>query len=204
MTTRMARFLTSMYPRRWRERYEQEFLHFLQEQPLGISTVVNVIANALYQRFLALGHRGAIFSEYTEGARRAFFFARYEANQLGSDSIEPEHLLLGVLREQSRGLVRLFVDSSAIQAISQDTRASVTVCKKKMLTNNLRLSSACKRILEYAREEAAALNVRVEGEHFLIGILREESSASEILRKHGLDLDVVRQKLFQISHPKNH
>jgi hypothetical protein len=49
-----------------------------------------------------------------------------------------------------------------------------------------------------------ALSVRVDGEHFLIGILREESNASEILRKHGLDLDVVREKLFQISQPNNH
>ena len=40
-----------------------------------------------------------MFERYTEAARRALFFARYEASQLGSISIEPEHLLLGLLRE---------------------------------------------------------------------------------------------------------
>ena len=49
-----------------------------------------------------------MFERYTERARRVLFFARYEASQLGSLSIETEHLLLGLLRE-SEGLAnRLF------------------------------------------------------------------------------------------------
>ena len=40
-----------------------------------------------------------MFERYTERARRVLFFARYEASQLGSISIETEHLLLGLLRE---------------------------------------------------------------------------------------------------------
>jgi hypothetical protein len=42
-----------------------------------------------------------MFERYTEQARRVLFFARYEASQLGSISIETEHLLLGLLREES-------------------------------------------------------------------------------------------------------
>jgi ATP-dependent Clp protease ATP-binding subunit ClpC len=41
-----------------------------------------------------------MFERYTERARRAVFFARYEASQHGSANIEPEHLLLGLLREK--------------------------------------------------------------------------------------------------------
>jgi hypothetical protein len=207
----MARFLTSLYPRRWRERYQQEFLHFLQEQPLSFYTAVNVIGSALYQRFFALildrlghGRRHTIFSRYTAAARRAVFFSRYEANQFGSNSIEPEHLLLGVLRENSKDLGRFFADSSAIQTIFQETRASLTVGEKKILSSNLALSSACKRILVYAQEEAAHLNDRVGGEHLLVGILREEeANASEILRKHGLHLDAAREKIVPMSPGKN-
>ena len=40
-----------------------------------------------------------MFERYTERARRVLFFARYEATQLGSTSIETEHLLLGLIRE---------------------------------------------------------------------------------------------------------
>ncbi len=42
-----------------------------------------------------------MFERYTETARRVIFFARYEASQLGSPYIETEHLLLGILREET-------------------------------------------------------------------------------------------------------
>src|SRR5207249_2049769 len=41
-----------------------------------------------------------MFERYTERARRVIFFARYEASQFGSTTIETEHLLLGILREE--------------------------------------------------------------------------------------------------------
>jgi len=40
-----------------------------------------------------------MFERYTEMARRSIFFARYEASAFGSEYIETEHLLLGILRE---------------------------------------------------------------------------------------------------------
>ncbi|MCE7963148.1 MAG: hypothetical protein DYH05_11710, partial [Acidobacteria bacterium ACB1] len=40
-----------------------------------------------------------MFERYTERSRRVIFFARYEALQYGSQSIAPEHILLGLLRE---------------------------------------------------------------------------------------------------------
>ena len=52
-----------------------------------------------------------MFERYTERARRVLFFARYEASQLGSISIETEHLLLGLIRE-GKGLTgRIFARS---------------------------------------------------------------------------------------------
>jgi hypothetical protein len=40
----------------------------------------------------------SMFERYTERARRVIFFARYEAVQFGSTTIESEHLLLGLIR----------------------------------------------------------------------------------------------------------
>jgi hypothetical protein len=39
-----------------------------------------------------------MFERYTETARRALFFARYEASQVGSPTITMEMLLLGIIR----------------------------------------------------------------------------------------------------------
>ena len=45
-----------------------------------------------------------MFERYTECAKRAIFFARYEAQQVGAKKIDTEHLLLGLLHDsQSRG-----------------------------------------------------------------------------------------------------
>jgi ATP-dependent Clp protease ATP-binding subunit ClpC len=49
-----------------------------------------------------------MFEKWTEKARRAIFFARYDALQLGGKSIEPEHLLLGLFREDKTLIRRLF------------------------------------------------------------------------------------------------
>ena len=43
-----------------------------------------------------------MFEKYNEKARRALFFARYEASKLGSRVIESEHILLGIRRSVGR------------------------------------------------------------------------------------------------------
>ena len=49
-----------------------------------------------------------MFERYTEKARRVIFFARYEASQYGSMTIETQHLLLGLFRED-HALARKFL-----------------------------------------------------------------------------------------------
>ena len=60
-----------------------------------------------------------MFERYTEKARRVIFFARYEASQFGAPAIEPEHLLLGLMREDktltSRFLQRAQASLEAIR-----------------------------------------------------------------------------------------
>ena len=48
-----------------------------------------------------------MFERYTERARRVIFFARYEATQFGSRTIESEHFLLGLLREDNDLLIQV-------------------------------------------------------------------------------------------------
>lgn len=48
-----------------------------------------------------------MFERYTEAARKAVSFARFEASQTGSREIETEHLLLGILRELPPSLERV-------------------------------------------------------------------------------------------------
>lgn len=61
-----------------------------------------------------------MFERYTERARRIIFFARYEASQFGSPSIESEHLLLGLLREDRSVDLPLTTESKHILAYANE------------------------------------------------------------------------------------
>jgi ATP-dependent Clp protease ATP-binding subunit ClpC len=138
-----------------------------------------------------------MFERYTERARRVIFFARYEASQFGSTTIETEHLLLGLIREDKNLTNRFLRNSSSIESIRKEIEGRTTIREKVSTSIDLPLSNECKRILAYANEEAERLNHRHIGtEHLLLGILREEKCvAAEILHERGLRLVAIRDEL---------
>ncbi len=144
-----------------------------------------------------------MFECYTEKARRVIFFARYEASQLGAASIEAEHILLGLLRED-RGLAsRLFpAPAGALEAIRREIEGRIVKRPHVSLTIDLPLSNEAKQALSFADEEAQKLGDRHIGtEHLLLGLLRvEDSIATEILSEMGLQIGAVREKLVNLAN----
>jgi len=138
-----------------------------------------------------------MFERYTERARRVIFFARYEASQFGSTTIETEHFLLGLIREDKNLTNRFLRSSPSIESIRKEVEGRTTIREKVSTSIDLPLSNECKRILAYAAEEAEQLNHRHIGtDHLLLGILREEKSlAAEILQERGLRLNTIREEL---------
>jgi Clp amino terminal domain, pathogenicity island component len=62
-----------------------------------------------------------MFERFTEKARRAFFFARYEASQFGSPFIETEHILLALLRDDGGLVSRLLTQAERhLESLSED------------------------------------------------------------------------------------
>lgn len=138
-----------------------------------------------------------MFERYTERARRVIFFARYEASQFGSTTIETEHFLLGLIREDKNLTNRFLRSSSSIESIRSEIAGRTTIREKVSTSIDLPLSNECKQILAYANEEAERLNHRYIGtEHLLLGILRVEPCvAREILFERGLRLEAIREEL---------
>ncbi|MCM3870083.1 MAG: DUF1343 domain-containing protein [Pyrinomonadaceae bacterium] len=136
-----------------------------------------------------------MFERYTEKARRVIFFARYEASQAGSHTIDLSHLLLGLLREapelMSRGSTNGRSDKSIREAIAARTPAP-----KELISTSVELPLApeTKRVLAYAHEESDSLSHRHIGtEHLLLGLLREKGTlAAQVLLEHGLELETLR------------
>jgi len=142
-----------------------------------------------------------MYERYTAKARRVIFFSRYEASQFGSPYIETEHLLLGLLREDIRLLLRLQIEDPwkirdlILTKIPRRPSTSTSV--------ELPLSNALKRVLKYAADETEALKHRHIGtEHLLLGLLDEENTlAAEILREHKINVQELRQRLSEPTPP---
>src|ERR671925_570218 len=146
-----------------------------------------------------------MFERYTERARRVLFFARYEASQLGSISIETEHLLLGLIREGKGLTSRIFARSHlSLESIRKEIEGR-TVFREKVSTSvEIPFSAETKRVLQFAAEEADRLLHNYIGtEHLLLGILREERSvAASILMEKGMRLNTVRDDIVQLLNEK--
>jgi ATP-dependent Clp protease ATP-binding subunit ClpC len=148
-----------------------------------------------------------MFERYTEKARRAIFFARYEALQYGSQVISPEHILLGLMRGDKTVSVRFFPFRSGmtVEAIRREVEERIVLRERMPQSAELHLAPETKRILVFAKEESERLQSRHIGtEHLLLGLLREEHSiASEILYDQGLRVQTVREDLLRASGYSN-
>jgi hypothetical protein len=144
-----------------------------------------------------------MFERYTEKARRAIFFARYEASQFGSSYIETEHLLLGVLREDQDLASRFLASSAQIEAIRQSIAQRANTGLKISTSVELPVSHESKRVLAYAAEESERMHHKHIGTpHLLCGLIREEKCfAAQLLRERGLTLESVRDQLRQPEPP---
>ena len=112
-----------------------------------------------------------MFEKYNEKARRALFFARYEASKLGSRVIESEHILLGVLREGEEIIKEIFARFNVKpEQIRREVEGDRLFVDRISSSAELPLSEESKKILAYAAHEAESmLHQYVGTEHLLIG-----------------------------------
>src|SRR5919112_2054495 len=152
--------------------------------------------------YLPVRKQPFMFERYTEKARRVIFFARYEASQFGAPAIEPEHLLLGLMREDKTLTARFLARAqTSLEAIRKEIEGRAPLREKISTSVELPLAPETKRVLAFAHEESDRLQHRHIGtEHLLLGLLREERSmAAEILYERGLRLNAVREEVARQS-----
>jgi mannose-6-phosphate isomerase-like protein (cupin superfamily) len=139
-----------------------------------------------------------MFERYTERTRRIIFFARYEAGEFGSRTIEAGHLLLGLIAEAPFLVDRLCGHGVVRWQVASEINAQLTR-GEKIPTIDLPLSDECKRIFAYAAEEAELSSQwKVRPEHFVLAMLREENfMTAQVMARHGLTLEQVRKQLAE-------
>jgi len=145
-----------------------------------------------------------MFERYTEKARRVIFFARYEASQFGSPYIEAEHLLLGLLREDTALVGRLSRSHLSPEAFRKRIAEESPPRKIVSVSIDLPLSATAKAVLVSAAEEAERFgHDHIGTEHLLLGILRQENTlAARLLEEAGIQFAKVREDLRRADrHP---
>ena len=102
-----------------------------------------------------------MFERFTERARRVLFFARYEASQYGSTTIDPEHILLGVMREGKGLSGRLFARSHiSLDAVRGEIESRAVSRGTISASVEIPFSAAAKRALECAVETTRRAAIR--------------------------------------------
>jgi ATP-dependent Clp protease ATP-binding subunit ClpC len=140
-----------------------------------------------------------MFERYDELARRALFYARYEASRLGISVIEPEHLLLGVIRSP-KGATAALLDGLPLADVRIELES--TLAPANIPTSvEIPFSEESKQVLQYTCEEADALKHRAIGaEHLVLGLLRTaDSHAAATLARYGLQLESARETLKSLT-----
>jgi cystathionine gamma-synthase len=128
-----------------------------------------------------------MFDRFDTPARRAVVLAQEECRRLRHHAIGPEHLLLGLCRDESAGTVRLLAAIGAAPAGLADQLLALLPAGAVHGLPHVPFSTAAKAVLEQARREADQLGYATIGpQHLLLGLLADRDSvASIVLRRLG-------------------
>jgi ATP-dependent Clp protease ATP-binding subunit ClpC len=142
-----------------------------------------------------------MFERFTDRARKVMALANQEAQRFNHEHIGTEHILLGLVKEGSgvgaTVLKNLDVD---IKKLRLEVEKHVKSGPDLVTMGKLPQTPRAKKVIEYAIEEARALNHNYVGtEHILLGLLREtEGVAAQVLMGLGLKLEEVRQEVLNL------
>ncbi len=142
-----------------------------------------------------------MFERFTDRARKVMALANQEAQRFNHEYIGTEHILLGLVKEGSgvgaTVLKNLEVD---IKKLRLEIEKLVKSGPDMVTMGKLPQTPRAKKVIEYAIEEARALNHNYVGtEHILLGLLREsEGIAAQVLMNLGLKLEEVRQEVLNL------
>jgi ATP-dependent Clp protease ATP-binding subunit ClpC len=133
---------------------------------------------------------------FTEEARLVIFFARFEASRFGCPAIQPEHLLLGLIRQDKERPSSVLAQPH-FQSIQKQIEDHMELGPSIPTSVDMPLDQASQRILTHAAEEALISgSSEVVLEHLLLAVGREESSfAASVLKDRGFNFADLRAKL---------
>ena len=135
-----------------------------------------------------------LFPRFTEAAKRALFFSRYEAVSLGRVEIAPEHLLLGVIRGAGAATRRMLETAGVTLNDARAVMAAANAPRDEVVEPvQVPFRSSTKTLFTRAAEEADRLRQeKIATVHVVLALLRDGGVAASYLTGRGMTLDSVR------------
>jgi len=142
------------------------------------------------------------FERFSEGARRVLTRAQGEAQRLGHNYIDTEHILLGIAGEEA-GIAAKVLSNFGISVSKIQAAIEFVIGKgeRRATKGDVDLAPRAKRAIEFAVDEARRLNSSYIGvEHLLLGLLREsEGVAFSVLESFGITLERTRDEVNRVA-----
>lgn len=140
-----------------------------------------------------------MFGRFTERAQKVLMYAQEEAKNLQHGYVGTEHILLGILREDSISQNLL----NSMNVTLNDVKELIEEYEGKgdidIYRNEIPLTPRTKRLLELSLLEARNLNHNfICPEHILLALIKEsEGVAFTILNNLGVDFEKLRKELLE-------
>lgn len=144
-------------------------------------------------------------NEFTQQVSDIVVYGKEEANRLQNDHIEPEHLLLGILRDgeckAAEILKSFYLDLKGIK-----NELETQLREKSILENysqDISFSEEASKILTLSKLEARLMNdEKVDTPHILLAIMRDnQNNAYKILEKNDVTYEKIIDRLKQKEAP---
>ena len=142
-------------------------------------------------------------NEFSQKITEILSLSKEEATRLRSKTINPEHLLLGIIRKEKCSAVEILCGMEVdVMEIKQriEERVSDAVTSELPFSDDVEMSMSTARILRFATLEARSRKVHADSEHLLLGILRERNNvAYDILDASNVTYqkvtDIIKSKM---------
>jgi hypothetical protein len=141
------------------------------------------------------------FDRYTPTAKLALFFSRDEASQVGSVSIDPEHVLLGSIRAGRSSTARFFEHAHvSIDAARAEIARPRRGAEPIPYSVEIPFSGMTRQVLLAATGEADRLGHRtIAIAHLLLGMLdRHGTLARSLLTGWGINAERIRADISDL------
>jgi ATP-dependent Clp protease ATP-binding subunit ClpA len=135
---------------------------------------------------------------FTDHAKRVLAIGGSEAIRLSHTTVEPEHVLLGLvadgtLRAHVPQLAALDLDQARVVVESLTGRGSA-----QEQPEGIAPSAETRKIIELAVDEADALGAeRVDPKHVLLGVTRYAGQTRAVLEAFGVSAEMVRSQILE-------